>query len=109
MPKPVGPKEMDGRAQRRDRQIQVFKIQMEMAEAEKDRRGLWGMGKDQKATHEALRGGGKVGRQQDVLGMEHPNKGEVTGQADLTYETSFTIISRRHAHGAAQQEQQRYL
>ena len=76
-------REMEARAQRRDRQIQVIKIQLGMAEAEKDRQGLWGMGKDQKATHEVLRGGGKVGKQQDIMSMEHPVEGEVTGQADI--------------------------
>jgi len=76
-------KEMEGRARRRDRQIQVIKIRMGVEEAEKDRRELWGMGKDQRATHAVLRGGEKVGRQKDILSMEHPGKGEVTGQADI--------------------------
>ena len=76
-------KELTARAKRRDWQIQKIKIELGRAEEERDRRSVWSMGKDQKATHEVLRGGGKVGVQPEVLGMTHPEKGDVTSQADI--------------------------
>merc|ERR1719424_2404517 len=55
------------------------------------------MGKDQKATHEVLRGGGKVGKQQDIMSMEHPVEGEVTGQADIldAFEKHMSAVFNR--------------
>ena len=68
--------------QRRDRQIQALKIRMGMTEEERARRGLWSLGKDQRATHEVLGGGGVVGPH-DVLEITHPEKGKVTTQEDI--------------------------
>ena len=74
---------LEAQATRRDRQIQVLKIQAGMAEAEEERRQRWRMGKDAKDMHDALRGGQKIAARSEVLSMAHPTQGKVTGQKEI--------------------------